>query len=63
MPPTERIENSWGSGGLKDEKFLKNVWSLISISERGVGYYKKSLPLGRYGYFMELHNSPTVTSS
>ena len=61
LPPTEVIaEISWGVGGSGGPKNLKKYIKLNWIFQRGGGggggCYKKSLPWGRYGYFLELDN-------
>ena len=54
-PPTEGIGNSWGGGGpqrpKKWKKCMRSNWNVQR------GYYKKSLPWGRDGYFIKLQNS------
>ena len=50
LKPQNRSEFH-GRGSLSP-KTLKSVWSLIGIWWR----WKKSLPWGRYGYFLEIHN-------
>jgi len=56
-PPTEGIGISWGVGGSLRPK------NLIEISRGVGGSCKKSLPWGRYGYFLELHIVPADTAS
>jgi len=56
LPPQKGLEFPGGWGFLEDQKIERNVWSLTRIS-RGVGRCsKKSLPWGRYGHFLKLHN-------
>ena len=59
-PPTEGIGNSWGVGGSQRLKILKKCIEFNWNFQRVGGSYKKSLPWGRYGYFMELHNGTLV---
>ena len=54
-PPMEGIGNSWGVGGSQRPKNLKKCMRLNWNFQRGGGSYKKSLPWGRYGYFVELY--------
>ena len=58
-PSTEGIGNSWGVGGSQSPKNLSKCmkldWNLQRGGRGGGGYPKeKSLPGGRYGYFLEL---------
>ena len=55
-PPTEGIGISWGKGGSVRPKNLMKCVKLYWNFQRGGGLKKKSLPLRRYGYFLELHN-------
>ena len=53
--PTEGIRISWGVGGSERHKNLKKYEKLYWNFQRDVGSWKKSLPWGRYGYFLELN--------
>ena len=55
-PHRREMEIPGGWGVLKDPKLSRNVWNLIRISGGVRDSYMKSLPWGRYGYFMELHS-------
>ena len=54
-PPTEGIGISWGVGGSARPKNLKKCTKLNWNFQRGWGVLEKSLPWGKYGYFLELH--------
>ena len=55
-PPTEGIGISWRMGSSGRSKNIKKCMKLYWNFQRGGEVLeKKSLPLGRYGYFMELH--------
>ena len=56
-PPTEGIGIScWGGGGFCKAKTFKEMYeAYLEYFQRGGGSLKKSLPWGRYGYFLELH--------
>ena len=54
--PTEGIEISQGMGGSGRSKNIKRCMKLSWNFQRGGEVLeKKSLPWGRYGYFLELH--------
>ena len=58
-PPHSRDWKFLGMGVLKDETFKKEYIEFNWNFQRGRGggaYKKKSLPCGKNGYFMELHN-------
>jgi len=54
-PTTEGIGISWGVRGSLGPKNLKECIKFNWNFQRGGGSWKKSLPWGRYGYFLELH--------
>ena len=56
LPPQEGIGISWGVGGSVRPKNVKKCMKLNWNFQGGGGSWKKSLPWGRYGYFLELHN-------
>jgi len=56
-PPTEGIRISWGVEGSLRPKLLKKCIKFNWNFQRSGGSWKKSLLWGRYGYFLELHNS------
>ena len=52
-----RIGISWGMGSSGRSKNIKKCMKLYWTFQRGVEVLeKKSLPWGRYGYFLEVHN-------
>ena len=53
--PNERGWKFLGGGGFLKTKKFKEMYE-VELSRGVGGSYKKSLPCGRYGYFMELHN-------
>ena len=57
-PSTEGIGNSWGVGGSQSPKNLSKCmkldWNLQRGGRAGGCPKEKSLPWGRYGYFLEL---------
>jgi len=55
--PTEGIGISWGVGFFVRPKNLKKCVKLYWNFQKVGGLRKKSLLWGRYGYFLELHNS------
>ena len=54
-PPTEGIGISWGVVRSLRPKNLKKCIKFNWNFQRGGGSCKKSLPCGRYEYFLELH--------
>ena len=54
-PPTEGTGISWGMGGSVRPKNLTKCMKYNWNFQRGGGLRKKSLPWGRYGYFLESH--------
>jgi len=59
-PPQKGLEFPGGGlgGGSLRPKNLKKCSKFNWNFQRGEGSWKKSLPWGRYGYFMELHIEP-----
>ena len=59
LPPHAQkgLEFPGGWGGSARPKNLKKCMTLNWNFRRGGGSLKKSLPWGRYGYFLELHNT------
>ena len=58
LPPTEGIGISWGVGVSVRPKNLKKCMKLNWNFQRGGGGGFEKIPLGgRYGYFLELHNT------
>ena len=54
-PPTKGIGISSGVGGSVRPKNIKKCMKFNWNFQEGGGLRKKSLPCGRYGYFLELH--------
>ena len=55
--PHRRDWNFLGYGGFwKIKKYKEMYEALLEFPEGWGGVRKKSLPWGRYGYFLELHN-------
>jgi len=62
-PPTEGIGISWGVGSSVRPKNLKKCMKLNWNFQRGGGILEKIPSMGRYGYFLELHNQATRSFS
>ena len=54
--PKKGLEFPWGVGGSIRPKNLKKFMKLNWNIQRDEGSSEKSLPWGRYGYFLKLHN-------
>lgn len=46
----------WGDGVLKTQILEAKYETKLEFPGEGEGVQNKNLPLGEYGYFMELHN-------
>ena len=54
-PPQKGLEFPGGRGVLQGKKFKEMYEAYLEFPEEWGGVRKKSLPWGRYGYFLELH--------
>jgi len=57
LPPQKGLEFSGGWGFCKTKKFNKMCEALLEFPQGWGILEKKSLSWGRYGYFLELHNT------
>ena len=63
-PPTEKIGISWGVIKVFSKtKIMKELFQAELEFQEGGRSWKNTLLWGRYGYFLELHNTWGVISS